>query len=45
MKVEAFDQQPEETGHDAVLEEHNRHFAANLVIDTMHGGIGHAVIL
>lgn len=30
VKIEAFHQQPEEAGHDAVLEEHNHCFAANL---------------
>lgn len=30
VKIKTFHQQPEEIGHDAVLEEHNHHFAANL---------------
>lgn len=34
MKIKAFHQQPEETGHNTVLEEHNHHFAANLEVDT-----------
>lgn len=36
MKIKAFHQQPEETGHNTVLEEHNHHFAANLEVDTGH---------
>lgn len=30
VKIKTFHQQPEEAGHDTVLEEHNHHFAANL---------------
>lgn len=30
VKIKTFHQQPEETGHDTILEEHNHHFAANL---------------
>lgn len=30
VEIKTFHQQPKETGHDAVLEEHNHHFAANL---------------
>lgn len=36
VKIKAFHQQPEETGHNTVLEEHNHHFAANLEVDTGH---------
>lgn len=30
VKIKTFHQEPEETGHDTILEEHNHHFAANL---------------
>jgi len=34
VKIKALHQQPEETGHYTVLEEHNHCFAANLAMDT-----------
>lgn len=34
VEIKAFDQQPEETGHYTVLEEHNHYLAANLLRDT-----------
>lgn len=36
VKIKAFHQQPEETGHDKILEEHHHYFAANLQINTGH---------
>lgn len=30
VEIKTFHQQPEETGHDTILEEHYHHFAANL---------------
>lgn len=45
VKIKAFHQQPEETGHNTVLEEHNHYFAANLSMDTRHKRIDFTIVL
>lgn len=39
VQIETFHQQPEEAGHDAVLEEHDHHFAADLGKDGKAQGL------
>lgn len=34
VKIKTLHQEPEETGHNTVLEEHNHRFAADLTVDT-----------